>query len=60
MSCIGVFRSVPIAAGLDPVLHRSGLVVIWFQSGSVVPAGEDVDPTLRGMSWPEVAEDYEL
>ncbi len=41
IGCIGVFRSTAVDPGLDPVMHRSALVV--------VPSGEDADPALRGI-----------
>ncbi|MFG2766831.1 MULTISPECIES: hypothetical protein [Streptomyces] len=58
--CIGVFRSTAVDPGLDPVLHRSALVVAWFQDTAVVPSGEDADPALRGIDWDALAEDGEL
>ncbi|MEV7915661.1 hypothetical protein [Streptomyces griseus] len=56
VACIGAFDS----AALDPAMDGSGLVVAWFQEAAEVPAGEDVDPALRGLRWEELAEDYEL
>ncbi|MFB8381669.1 hypothetical protein [Streptomyces rubiginosohelvolus] len=58
--CIGVCRSTAVDPGLDPVLHRSALVVAWFQDTAVVPSGEDADPALRGIDWDALAEDGEL
>ncbi|MEU8789625.1 hypothetical protein [Streptomyces sp. NPDC048643] len=58
--CTGVFRSAAVAPELDPVLHRSALIVIWFQPVPDVPSGEEADPALRGISWEELAQDYEL
>ncbi|AEV85567.1 hypothetical protein ACWT_4545 [Actinoplanes sp. SE50] len=60
VACLGAFRSTAIAAELDPALHRSALIVVWFQAVPDVPSGEDADPALRGIRWAEVAEDYEL
>ncbi|MFJ9061621.1 hypothetical protein [Streptomyces sp. NPDC102409] len=60
VACIGRFRSAVVAPELDPVLHRSTLVVVWFQPGPEVPSGEDVDPAFRGMCWEELARDHEL
>ncbi|MFH8729062.1 hypothetical protein [Streptomyces termitum] len=60
MACIGLFRSTAVAPELDPVLRRSALVVVWFQSGLDVPSGEDADPALRDVPWEEPAEDDEL
>lgn len=60
VACIGAFRSTAIAPELDPVLHRSALTVVWFQTVLTVPSGEDADPELRGLRWEELAQDYEL
>ncbi|GGP97262.1 hypothetical protein [Streptomyces roseolilacinus] len=60
VACIGVFRSAAVAPELDPVLHRSALTVVWFQSAPDVPSGEDADPALRGVRWEDLARDDEL
>jgi hypothetical protein len=60
VACIGAFRSTAVAPELDPVLHRSALTVVWFQSGPDVPSGEDADLGLRGIAWEGLAQDYEL
>ncbi|MEU8972342.1 hypothetical protein AB0D11_24240 [Streptomyces monashensis] len=60
VACVGVFRSTAVAPELDPVLHRSALVVGWFQPALDVPSGEEADPALRGIHWEELAQDYEL
>ena len=60
VACIGAFRSTVIAPELDPVLHRSALTVIWFQTGLDVLSGNDSDLALRGIRWEELAQDYEL
>ncbi|WP_405650700.1 hypothetical protein [Streptomyces sp. RK9] len=60
VACIGAFRSAAVAPELDPVLHRSALTVIWFQTGLDVPSGEDADLVLRGIRWEGLAQDYEL
>ncbi|MFE2102217.1 MULTISPECIES: hypothetical protein [unclassified Streptomyces] len=60
VACIGAFRSTAIAPELDPVLHRSALTVVWFQTVLAVPSGEDADPELRSIRWEELAQDYEL
>ncbi|MFF3286573.1 hypothetical protein [Streptomyces sp. NPDC003023] len=60
VACIGAFRSTAVARELDPVLHRSALTVIWFQTGSDVPSGDDTDLVLRSIRWEELAQDYEL
>ncbi|MFF7182066.1 hypothetical protein [Streptomyces sp. NPDC008121] len=60
VTCIGAFRSTAVAPELDPVLHRSALIVVWFQTGLDVPSGEDADPALCSLPWEELAQDYEL
>ncbi|GAA5063090.1 hypothetical protein [Streptomyces similanensis] len=60
VACIGLFRSTAVASELDPVLHRSALTVVWFQTGVDVPSGEDADLGLRSICWEELAQDYEL
>ncbi len=58
--CVCVFRSTAVDPGLDPVTHRSALVVAWFQDTAVVPSGEAADPALRGIDWDALAEDGAL
>lgn len=60
VACIGVFGSNPVASELDPVLHRSALGVVWFQTVPDVPSGEDADLGLRSIRWDELAQDHEL
>ncbi|WP_030670630.1 hypothetical protein [Streptomyces sp. NRRL B-1347] len=60
VACIGAFRSAVVASELDPVLHRSALTVVWFQTGLDVPSGEDADLVLGSIRWEELAQDYEL
>lgn len=60
VACIGAFRSTAVAPELDPVLHRSALTVVWFQTAVDVPSGEDADSALRSIHWDELAQDYEL
>ncbi|MGW3010110.1 hypothetical protein ACWC9R_14910 [Streptomyces sp. NPDC001219] len=60
VACIGVFGSTAVDPELEPVLHRSALVVAWFQPAPVVPSGEDADLALRSMHWEELAQDEEL
>jgi len=59
VACIGVFSSTTITPELDPVLHRSALTVVWFQTVLDVPSGEDADLALRSIPWEELARDYE-
>lgn len=60
VACIGSFRSTVIDPELDAVLHRSALVLVWFQAAPDVPSGERADPALRSIRWDELAEDYQL
>ncbi|MEU2587900.1 hypothetical protein ABZ612_34425 [Streptomyces avermitilis] len=60
VACIGAFRSIAVAPELDPVLHRSALTVVWFQTGLDVPSDKDADLVLRNIRWEELAQDYEL
>jgi hypothetical protein len=60
VACIGAFCSTAVAPELDPVLHRSALTVVWFQTVLDVPSGEDADLALRSIRWEELAQDYEL
>ncbi|MEU2246997.1 hypothetical protein [Streptomyces sp. NPDC019224] len=60
VACTGLFRSTAVAPALDPVLHRSALAVIWFQSALDVPSGEDAEPALLDLRWDELAQDHEL
>ncbi|WUS98478.1 hypothetical protein OHA46_18190 [Streptomyces sp. NBC_00708] len=60
VACVGLFRSTAVDPALDPVLHRSALAVVWFQSALDVPSGEDADPALRDLRWDDLARDYEL
>ncbi|MFE4304988.1 hypothetical protein ACFQ9H_05500 [Streptomyces sp. NPDC056517] len=60
VACIGVFGSTAVDPELDAVLHRSALIVAWFQATPDVPSGENADLALRGIRWEELAQDYEL
>ncbi|MFD7816142.1 hypothetical protein ACFV6E_24925 [Streptomyces sp. NPDC059785] len=61
VACIGAFRSAVVAPDHDPVLYRSALTVVWFQSTSHVPSDDPDDPHgLRDLPWDELAQDYEL
>lgn len=60
VACMGVFGSTAVAPELDPVLYRSALTVVWFQSLPDVPSGEDADRALRSIRWEDLAQDYEL
>ncbi|MEW1890622.1 hypothetical protein [Streptomyces sp. NPDC085659] len=60
VACVGLFRSTVIAPALDPVLHRSSLAVVWFQTPLSVPTDESAAPGLHDLNWDELAGDYEL
>jgi hypothetical protein len=58
--CVGVFESTPVDPDLDPVLHRSALVVAWYQADPGVPSGDRADRGLRDLPWDDLARDVEL
>ncbi|MGP4043478.1 hypothetical protein [Streptomyces sp. 2A115] len=60
VACIGACRSTALDPDHDLMLYRSALTVVWFQPTPTVPSGQDADPALRGVSWEELARDYEL
>ncbi|MEU4986555.1 hypothetical protein [Streptomyces sp. NPDC021969] len=60
VACVGRFSSMPLAPAKDPVAHRSGLTVIWFQPTTRIPDPYDTDPALREVDWTSLAQDYEL
>lgn len=49
VACSGAFRSTVVASELDPVLYRSALTVIWFQTGLDVPSAKNPDLELRSI-----------
>ncbi|MEU6545680.1 hypothetical protein [Streptomyces sp. NPDC046859] len=60
VACVGRFHSTALDPAHDPVLHRSSLTVVWFQSTPRVPSGEDAEESLRGVDWEGLAEDHAL
>ncbi|MFF0588735.1 MULTISPECIES: hypothetical protein [unclassified Streptomyces] len=61
VACVGRFSSTPLAPARDPLAHRSGLTVIWFQPTTRVPDPYDTDPSaLRDVDWTTLARDYEV
>ncbi|MQM26729.1 hypothetical protein [Glycomyces albidus] len=60
VACIGAFRSTAVAPELDPVLHCSALIVVWFQTGLDFPPSEDADLGLHNIRWEQLAQDHEL
>ena len=58
--CMGRFSSDPVDPDLDPVLHRSRLVVVWFQDDAAVPTGSDIPAALYDVRWEDWAKDEEI
>jgi hypothetical protein len=58
--CRGSFESHRIDEGLDDVMHRSWLTVVWFQEDLADPVAGFVAAAVRGLAWDDLAEDYEL
>jgi hypothetical protein len=58
--CEGYFHSGPVdEEGLDPVLHESRLIVVWFRE-DLAPAVADFAATaVHGLAWDDLAEDSE-
>jgi hypothetical protein len=57
--CEGSFRSAPIEEGLDPVLHESRLMVVWFQDDLAGPVADFAAPAVYRLAWGDLAEDSE-
>ena len=57
--CEGSFRSHPVDEELDPVLHESRLMVVWFQVDLARPVAEFAASAVRGLAWDHLAEDTE-
>lgn len=60
VKCVGVFSSTPVDPDVDPVLHRSALVVAWFQHAPEVPSHDSAEQALLDLPWDELARDHEL
>ncbi|NUS25145.1 MAG: hypothetical protein HOV92_13105 [Streptomyces sp.] len=60
VACVGAFRSTALDPSHDPVLYRSRLTVVWFQSTTFVPSGCDAEEALRDVAWDELARDHAL
>ncbi|MEV6977401.1 hypothetical protein [Kitasatospora sp. NPDC093806] len=58
--CTGFFISEAVDPTLEPVLHYSRLVVVWFQADSGLPSPDRPTPGLCDVPWNEKAEDSEL
>jgi hypothetical protein len=57
--CEGSFRSGPVNEELDPVLHESQLMIVWFQDDLARPVAELASMAVRGLAWDDLAEDSE-
>lgn len=57
--CEGSFRSGPVNEELDPVLHESWLMVVWFQEDLSRPIADIAAAALHGLAWEDLAEDIE-
>ncbi|MFD6425828.1 hypothetical protein [Streptomyces sp. NPDC060198] len=60
VTCVGSFRSAAVDPGHDPVLYRSALTVLWFQTTAEAPTARTAVPGLRDIAWEELARDHEL
>jgi hypothetical protein len=57
--CEGFFRSGPIEEALDPVLHESRLMVVWFQEDLARPVADFAAAAVHELAWHDLAEDSE-
>ena len=57
--CEGYFRSGPVNEELDPVLHESQLIIVWFQDDLAHPVAEFASTAVHGLAWDDLAEDSE-
>jgi hypothetical protein len=57
--CEGSFRSGPVDEELDPVLHESRLMVVWFQEDLARPVADSAAAAVHGLAWDDLAEDTE-
>jgi hypothetical protein len=57
--CEAFFRSQPIDDELDPVLHESWLVVVWFQQDLSLPIADFAATAVHELTWEDLAEDTE-
>ncbi|MFJ8653996.1 hypothetical protein ACIRNU_16800 [Streptomyces rochei] len=60
VACVGRFSSTALDPANDPVLHRSGLTLVWFQPTPRVPSACEAEPALREIDWTTLARDYEV
>ncbi|GGY29818.1 hypothetical protein [Streptomyces djakartensis] len=57
VACLGTFHSTALDPVHDPVLYRSRLAVLWFQSTPRLPSGCDAESALRDLDWAALARD---
>jgi hypothetical protein len=57
--CEGSFRSGPVDDELDPVLHVSWLMIVWFQEDLARPVADFAAAAVHGLAWEALAEDIE-
>lgn len=57
--CEGSFCSGPVDGELDPVLHESRLMVVWFQEDLARPVADFAAAAVHGLAWNDLAEDTE-
>ncbi|MET9761130.1 hypothetical protein ABZ016_19015 [Streptomyces sp. NPDC006372] len=57
VACLGTFHSTALDPAHDPVLYRSRLAILWFQSTPSLPSGCDAEPGLRDLDWAGLAQD---
>jgi len=60
VACVGAFHSTAIDPAHDPVLYRSALTIISFQTAPQIPCGCAAEGALREIAWEELARDHEL
>jgi hypothetical protein len=57
--CEGSFRSGPVDGELDPVLHESWLMIVWFQEDLARPVADFAAAAVYELAWDDLAEDIE-
>jgi hypothetical protein len=57
VACLGTFHSTALDPAHDPLLYRSRLAVLWFQSAPHLPSGCDTERALRDIDWAGLARD---
>jgi len=59
ITCVGLFRSTPVAAA-DAVLNRSELRVVWLQNEFALPIEASIMEDLSKLDWDALAANVEL